>query len=169
MHVLNNTIGNKRTINYVSQLVIAGNFCSENGYLLEVRNNLCFNTVSTGADPVIKQNTGDQLRDTSNNLYSEDPIASGILMDTIECILNPDGPAIDMAITYSFISTDIDGVPRPVGISSDIGARESPDILAIRNQNRDALAKKWFFPGFGALLLAIFVLASRKRAKSFMS
>jgi hypothetical protein len=37
MHVLNNTIGNKRTINYVSQLVIAGNFCSENGYSLEVR------------------------------------------------------------------------------------------------------------------------------------
>ncbi|HCL82725.1 MAG TPA: hypothetical protein DIC22_02065, partial [Chitinophagaceae bacterium] len=113
MHVLNNTIGNKRTKNYVSQLVIAGNFCSANGYRLEVRNNLCFNTIATGSDPIIKQNTRDPLKDTSNNLYTRNPIAAGILLDTIECKLNPGSPAIDQAITFSFIHSDIDGVRRP--------------------------------------------------------
>ncbi len=103
MHVLNNTIGNKRTKNYVSQLVIAGNFCPANGYRLEVRNNLCFNTIATGSDPIIKQNTRDPLKDTSNNLYTRNPIAAGILLDTIECKLNPGSPAIDQAITFSFI------------------------------------------------------------------
>jgi hypothetical protein len=125
MHVLNNTIGNKRTPNYVSQLVIAGNFCSSGGYRLEVRNNLCFNTIAVGADPIIKQNTSDPLRDTSNNLYSVNPIRAGILTDTVLCYLNPSGPAVDRAITYSFISSDIDGVTRPQGKNSDIGARES--------------------------------------------
>jgi hypothetical protein len=124
MHVLNNTIGNKRTPNYVSQLVIAGNFCSSSGYRLEVRNNLCFNTIAVGADPIIKQNTSDALRDTSNNLYSANPIRAGILLDTVLCYLNPSGPAIGGAIGYSFISADIDGVPRPQGKLSDIGARE---------------------------------------------
>jgi hypothetical protein len=169
MHVLNNTIGNKRTVNYVSQLLIAGNFCAVNGYRLEVRNNLCFNTVSTGADPIIKQNTADPLRDTSNNLYAEDPIAAGILMDTIDCILNPDGPAIDQAIVFPFISTDIAGVPRPTGKSSDIGARESADIRAIPYTHQGSLPKKWLFPGFGALLVIVIIFASRKRTKSFMS
>jgi hypothetical protein len=124
MHVLNNTIGNKRTPNYVSQLVIAGNFCSSNGYRLEVRNNLCFNTIATGSDPIIKQNTSDPLLDTSNNLYAKNPIAAGILLDTIHCLLNPKGPAIGRGIAIPFITTDIDGVPRPTGKSSDIGARE---------------------------------------------
>jgi hypothetical protein len=164
MHVLNNTIGNKRTINYVSQLVIAGNFCSESGYTLEVKNNLCFNTVSTGSDPIIKQNTGDNLRDTSNNLYSSDPILSGILMDTIECKLNPSGPAIDRAITFSFIPSDIDGIPRPVGKSSDIGAREFPYVVAIPDSNHGALPKKWLFLGLAALLAAAFFLAYTARS-----
>jgi hypothetical protein len=135
MHVLNNTIGNKRTPNYVSQLVIAGNFCSSNGYRLEVRNNLCFNTVAVGADPIIKQNTSDPLRDTSNNLYSVNPIKAGILLDTILCYLNPLGPAISRAIPYSFITSDIDGVPRPTGKSSDIGARESTGMKS-KNQSK---------------------------------
>jgi hypothetical protein len=128
MHVLNNTIGNKRTPNYVSQLVIAGNFCSSNGYRLEVRNNLCFNTIAVGADPIIKQNTGDPLRDTSNNLYSANPIRAGILLDTILCYLNPSGPAVGRAIPFPFITSDIDGVARPMGKSSDIGARESVGV-----------------------------------------
>ena len=171
MHVLNNTIGNKRTPNYVSQLVIAGNFCSVYGYRLEVRNNLCFNTVSTGADPIIKQNTVDPLRDTSNNLYSADPIAAGILMDTIECILNPDGPAIDRAIPFPLITTDIDGVPRPTGKSSDIGARELTDMKVKPYSNYAApRPKKWLIPGFGVILVAVFFLVTRKRVfKSFKS
>ncbi len=125
MHILNNTIGNKRTPNYVSELVIAGNFCSSSGYTLEVRNNLCFNTVSIGADRIIKQNTSDLLRDTSNNLYSSDPVASGILINTTDCTLNPTGPAVDRAIPFPFITTDIDGNRRPTGKAPDIGARES--------------------------------------------
>jgi hypothetical protein len=127
MHILNNTTGNKRTLNYVSQLVIAGNFCSSNGYRLEVRNNLCFNNIAVGTDPIIKQNTGDPIQDTSNNLYSANPIRAGILRDTILCYLNPGGRAIGQAIPYSFITSDIDGFPRPRGKSSDIGARESGD------------------------------------------
>lgn len=164
MHVLNNTIGNKRTINYVSQLVIAGTFCSDNGYLLEVRNNLCFNTVSTGADPIIKQNTSDKLRDTSNNLYVKDPIAAGILIDTIECKLNPLGTAIDHGITYSFIPTDIDGIHRPMGKSSDIGAREFPGTAVSPSPNHGATPGKWQFFVVGALLAVIFVLLYGKRA-----
>lgn len=163
MHVLNNTIGNKRTINYVSQLVIAGTFCSENGYLLEVRNNLCFNTVSTGADPIIKQNTSDKLRDTSNNLYVKDPIAAGILTDTIECKLNPSGAAIDRGITYSFIPEDIDGVTRPTGKSSDIGAREFPGAAVSPNPNHGAAPEKWLFFVIAVFLAVIFVLFYRKR------
>jgi hypothetical protein len=128
MHVLNNTIGNKQTINYVSELVIAGNYYPENGYVLEVRNNLCFNTVSTGSDPVIKQNTGNPLRDTSNNIYCADPIAAGILLDTVFCYLDSTGPAIDRALVIPYIRTDINGVSRPTGRSSDIGAREFPGI-----------------------------------------
>ena len=103
MHVLNNTCGNKRAVNYVSQLVITGNFGASAGYRLEVRNNLAFNTIATGFRPVNQTKYGESIPDTSNNLYSKNPIADGILLDTIECKLNPYGPAIDRAITYSFI------------------------------------------------------------------
>jgi hypothetical protein len=163
MHVLNNTIGNKRTINYVSQLVIAGDFCSDNGYSLEVRNNLCFNTVTMGANPIIKQNTSDKLRDTSNNMYVTDPIAAGILMDTIECKLNPSGSAIGRGISFSFITTDIDGVPRPRDKSSDIGAREYQRNTIVPDANHGAIPKKWLFFVPGVLLLSIIVLAYSKR------
>ncbi|HEV3223115.1 MAG TPA: choice-of-anchor Q domain-containing protein [Puia sp.] len=163
MHVLNNTIGNKRSINYVSQLVIAGTFCSENGYLLEVRNNLCFNTVSTGADPIIKQNTSDKLMDTSNNLYVKDPIAAGILIDTIECKLNPSGPAIDHGINFSFIPTDIDGIRRPIGKSSDIGAREFPDVAVSPGPDHGAGPEKWLFFVLTTFLAVIFALVYRNR------
>ena len=165
MHVLNNTIGNKRTVNYVSQLVIAGNFCSSNGYRLEIRNNLCFNTIATGADPIVKQNTGDPLRDTSNNLYAADPIAGGILMDTTECMLNPEGPAIDQAINFSFIIADIDGVPRPTGKSSDIGAREYSGMKAIPDSNQGARPKKWLFPGIGLLIALTGIQVFRQRGR----
>ena len=158
MHVLNNTIGNKRTVNYVSQLVIAGNFCSEKGYLLEVRNNLCFNTVSTGSDPIIKQNTSDKLRDTSNNLYVFDPIGTGVLLDTILCYLNPTGSAIDRAITLTFIPTDIDGISRPTGKSSDIGAREFNGTPVTPGSNHGAGPEKWLLPAMVSLLLVVFIL-----------
>jgi hypothetical protein len=163
MHVLNNTIGNKRTINYVSQLVVAGNFYPENGYVLEVRNNLCFHTVATGADQVIKQNTGDPLRDTSNNIYCTDPISAGILLDTIFCYLNPAGPAIDQAIVFPFIRTDIEGFPRPTGKSSDIGAREFTGVSKIPYSNKGALPGKWIFPGIVMLLATLSVLFYRRR------
>ncbi len=165
MHILNNTIGNKRTINYVSQLVIAGNFCSENGYLLEVRNNLCFNTVSTSFDPIVKQNTIDKLRDTSNNLYVVDPISTGVLVDTTLCYLNPTGSAIDRAITLAFINSDIDGISRPVGKSSDIGAREFPGAAVSPNPNQGAGPEKWLRPAIAALLLALFILFYRKKGR----
>jgi len=164
MHILNNTIGNKRTTNYVSQLVVAGNFYPENGYVLEIRNNLCFHTVATGADQVVKQNTGDPLRDTSNNIYCTDPISSGILLDTILCFLNPAGPAIDKAIVFPFIRTDIDGVPRPTGSSSDIGAREFNGVNAVPYSNKGALPGKWVFPGIAALLAVICILFYRRQA-----
>jgi hypothetical protein len=168
MHILNNTIGNKRTINYVSQLVIAGSFCSASGYKLEIRNNLCFNTVATGADKIIKQNTADPLTDTSNNIYSVNPIADGILLDTVECKLNPAGAAIDHAIPYFFITTDIDGVPRPAGKSVDIGARECPDPTTAPNQNQGTFPAKWLFGIVGLLIIltAGFFYGKRTRQNS---
>jgi hypothetical protein len=168
MHVLNNTVGNKKTPNYVSQIVVAGDFCASSGYRLEIRNNIAFNTVATGADQLVKQNTADPIPDTSNNLYSKDPIAAGILLDTIECKLNPDGPAIDKAISYPFIPTDIEGVPRPIG-KSDIGAREYQEVIVIRDPNHRALPKKWLFLAVGCFLVALLLLAfmkiGRKKAK----
>lgn len=174
MHVLNNTVGNKRTPNYVSQLVVAGNYCSVNGYMLEVRNNLCFNTVATGADPIIKQNTTDPLRDTSNNLYSANPIEAGILLDTILCYLNPSGPAIGRAIEYPFIKSDIDGVPRPTGKSSDIGAREFSGVSKTPKSSHGELTKNWFLPDIATALTAILIFSlfmqkRKKRPKSGVS
>jgi hypothetical protein len=166
MHILFNTVGNKRTINYVSQLVIAGNFYPANGYTLEVRNNLCFNTVAVGADPIIKKNTSDMLADTSNNLYTADPIGSGILMDTIECKLNPSGPAIGRALTNTMISTAIDGIPRPAGKSSDIGAREFSGTLTRPDSNHGSLPGKWLFQGVGFLLFVTFLLAFLNRIRT---
>jgi hypothetical protein len=168
MHILNNTIGNKKTINYVSQLVIAGTFCSENGYVLEIRNNLCFNTVATGADPIVKQNTGDKLTDTSNNLYAANPIETGILLDTVECTLNPNGPAVDRGISIPYIHTDINGLPRPAGKSSDIGARELSGVGAVSFPPNKNQSKKWLYQGLGAMLVII-SLVLMKRPKSFNS
>jgi hypothetical protein len=165
MHILNNTIGNKRTKGYVSQLVIAGHFCSSSGYRLEVRNNLCFNTVATGYDQIVKQNTNEPLSDTSNNLYTVNPISGGILEDTIECRLTPSSPAIDKAIGFPFISTDIDGVPRPVGKSADIGAREFPDAAAIIYPKQGFLPKKWMILGLGSALIVIVLIVSAKKAR----
>ncbi|MDP4131787.1 MAG: choice-of-anchor Q domain-containing protein, partial [Bacteroidota bacterium] len=136
MHVLNNTTGNKRNAtHYVSVLVVAGQFYSQNGYSLEVRNNLSFNNITDNANPLIKQNTGDQLTDTSNNIYTKDPITSGILSDTVDCRLNPSGSAIDQAVPEPFIKTDIEGIPRPAGEASDIGARESPGTGALHSRH----------------------------------
>ena len=165
MHVLNNTVGNKRTINYVSELVVAGNFYPENGYVLEVRNNLCFHTVATGADPIIKQNTGSPLKDTSNNIYSINPIAEGVLLDTTLCFLNPQGPAIDRAIDFPFIRTDIDGISRPLGRSSDIGARESTQVSVSPDANKGASRPGWFLPALAILLLFLFLLVFRRQAQ----
>jgi hypothetical protein len=167
MHVLNNTIGNKRTPNYVSQIVIAGNYCYTSGYTLEVRNNLCFNTVATGFDQIIKQNTKDPIPDTSNNIYSRDPIADGILLDTVDCKLNPSGAAVNAAITYPFIPTDIDGVRRPIGRSSDIGAREYPLVVTrpVTNQGGSRFPKKWQILKVFGLLITIFMLVFIKRAR----
>ena len=165
MHVLNNTIGNKRTRGYVSQLVITGHYCYSSGYRLEVRNNLCFNTVATGYDPIIKGNTNEPLTDTSNNLYTANPISAGILLDTIECLLTPSSPAIDHAVGFPFISTDIDGVPRPVGKSADIGAREFPDAAAIIYPKQGVLQKKWTVIGLGSALIAIILIVSAKKAR----
>jgi hypothetical protein len=165
MHVLNNTIGNKQTIYYVSELVIAGNYYPENGYVLEVRNNLCFNTVAAGSDQVIKQNTGNPLKDTSNNIYCKDPIASGILLDTIFCYLDSTGIAIDRALVIPLIRVDIDGITRPTGQSSDIGAREYPGISKTPYSNRGALPKNLFFLGAVTLFGAAVVLTFRYQRK----
>jgi len=165
MHVLNNTIGNKRTINYVSQLVIAGDYYPENGYVLEVRNNLCFNTVATGSDQVIKQNTGNPLRDTSNNIYCTDPITAGILLDTTDCYLDSSGPAVDRALVIPFIRTDIDGIPRPRGRSSDIGAREYSGISKTPYSSKGGLPRNLFFLGAALLTGAVVVLTFRYLSK----
>jgi len=168
MHVLNNTSGNKRAPNYVSQIVVAGDFCASSGYRLEIRNNIAFNTIATGADQLVKQNTPEPIPDTSNNLYAKDPITAGILLDTIECQLNPDGPAIDRGISYSFIPADIDGVPRPLG-KSDIGAREFQKALIIQDPNQGGFPKKWQVlsaAGIGIVLLTLALMKmSRKNGK----
>ena len=166
LHVINNTTGNKKTKNYVSELVIAGNFCSANGYRLEVRNNLCFNNVATGTDHIIKQNTGEQLTDTSNNIYSENPIRDELLLDTLECKLNPASRAIDQGLNFPFISTDIEGVPRPVGKSADIGAREFPDAAAIRPPLQVFSLKKWLAFSLGTLTIALILLSSSRGVRN---
>jgi hypothetical protein len=65
-------------------------------------------------------------------------------MDTVSCILNPDGPAVDRAIVFPFINTDIDGVTRPTGKSSDIGARELGEIKEIPYSRQGGLPKNGF-------------------------
>jgi hypothetical protein len=164
MHVLNNTSGNKRNaIAYVSVLVIAGQFFSQNGYVLEVRNNLSFNTVSDNANKIVKQNTEDALTDTSNNIYVEDPISSGILIDTVDCRLDPSGAAIDKAITIPFIKTDIDGIKRPVGKAADIGAREFPDAGVIGKRHA-SIPKKYAVIAIGLITVAALILSVKKAA-----
>ena len=95
---------------------------------------------------IVKQNTADPLSDTSNNIYVQDPIASGILLDTIECRLNPSGAAIDRAVPVSFIHSDIDGIIRPSGKAADIGAREysGPGIV---EPGQAVIPKKYFYRG----------------------
>jgi hypothetical protein len=66
-------------------------------------------------------------------------------MDSIECKLTPSGPAIDHGINFSLIPTDIDGVRRPIGKSSDIGAREFPDVAVSPGPDHGAGPGKWLF------------------------
>ncbi|MFI5123786.1 MAG: choice-of-anchor Q domain-containing protein [Chitinophagales bacterium] len=165
MHILNNTTGNKRNgTHYVSVLVVAGRFFSENGYTLEIRNNLCFNNISDNANRIVKQNTADPLSDTSNNIYVQDPIASGILLDTIECRLNHSGAAIDRAVPVSFIHSDIDGIIRPSGKAADIGAREysGPGIV---EPGRAVIPKKYFYGGLALLFTAVIIFLRKKAVR----
>ncbi len=127
MHVFNNTSGNKRADSYVTVLVVVGDFFSAAGYKTEVRNNLCFNNLTDNANKMFKQNTMDPLPDTSNNIYCDDPIAAGLLLDTVECQLNPKGWAINGGVPTPRVITDFAGIRRPVGEGQDIGAREYPD------------------------------------------
>ncbi|HZK63387.1 MAG TPA: choice-of-anchor Q domain-containing protein [Puia sp.] len=162
MHVLNNTSGNKRNAtHYVSVLVVAGQFFSKSGYSLEVRNNLSFNNITDNANPLVKQNTGDPLTDTSNNIYAKDPIQSGILSDTVDCRLNLSGPAIDRALPEPFIKTDIEGIPRPSGEAADIGAREFPGS-GTRHPGHAYFPKKYLFIGAGLIALTALILAQKK-------
>ncbi|PWT70232.1 MAG: hypothetical protein C5B59_21020 [Bacteroidetes bacterium] len=127
MHIFNNTSGNKRdAINYVSVFVVAGTFFSQNGYKLEIRNNLSFNTKTDNANHLVKQNTIDPLSDTSNNLYVDDPVKSGVLLDMNDCYIAQGSPVIDRGVDIPMIKTDIAGISRPKGKSYDIGAREFP-------------------------------------------
>ncbi len=165
MHVLNNTTGNKRNnSNYVTVLVVVGRFFSENGYTLEVRNNLCFNNTNDNSNRLVKLNTDEPLVDTSNNIYVPDPIEAGILLDTVECRLNPSGSAIDQALPVLFIKTDIEGVARPVGQAADIGAREFPDPNAIIYRH-SSLPKKYLYIGMGFLALAALILTIKKSVR----
>ncbi len=164
MHVLNNTSGNKKNaVHYVSVLVIAGQFFSKNGYVLEIRNNLSFNTATDNANTLVKQNTEDPLTDTSNNIYVADPIASGILLDTVDCRLNPSGRAIDRAVSIPFINSDIDGIRRPVGKAADIGAREFPNVNAAPGVHA-SIPKKYVFIGIGLIAVAALILTVKKAA-----
>ena len=140
---------------------VAGRFFSENGYTLEIRNNLCFNNATDNANRMVKQNTSDPLTDTSNNIYVADPVAAGILLDTIECRLNPAGAAIDRAVTIPYIHSDIGGVPRPLGSAADIGAREYAGSGTIV-PGHAVFPKRYFYLGLTVLLTAIFILIGRK-------
>jgi hypothetical protein len=165
MHILNNTSGNKQNAtHYVSVLVVAGRFFSENGYTLEIRNNLCFNNATDNANRMVKQNTSDPLTDTSNNIYAADPIAAGILLDTIECRLNPAGAAIDRAVTIPYIHSDIGGMRRPSGSAADIGAREYAGSGTIV-PGHAVFPKRYFYMGLTVLLTMIFILIGRKVAR----
>jgi hypothetical protein len=94
MHVLNNTSGNKKdVVDYVSVLVVAGNFFPQNGYTLEIRNNLSFHNIIRNTSGIVMINTDHPVTDTSNNLYVEDPIASGVLSDTVLRQIRPGSPS----------------------------------------------------------------------------
>jgi hypothetical protein len=173
MHILNNTTGNKRnTSHYVTVLAVIGRFYSESGYTLEIRNNLCFNNYNDNGNRMVKQNTDDLLPDTSNNLYVQDPIEAGILLDTVECQLNPSGAAIDRALPVSYIKTDIDGIARPTGKAADIGARESahPEAYIPPRSAATEPSKKYLYTGlvvlFGAALFLVLKKPLRKRSTS---
>ncbi|MDR3713469.1 MAG: choice-of-anchor Q domain-containing protein [Puia sp.] len=125
MHVLNNTAGNKKDkVGYVSVLVVAGDFFPQNGYRLEVRNNLGFNNVARYSTGILQINTANPVTDTSNNLYVADAIASGILSDTVNCFVRNGSAVIDKGVPVMPVRTDIGGVSRPQFKNYDIGARE---------------------------------------------
>ena len=80
IHVLNNTSGNKKdVVGYVSVLVVAGDFFPQNGYIMEVRNNLGFNNIIRNTSGIVLINTTQPILDTGNNLYVDNPIASGVI------------------------------------------------------------------------------------------
>ena len=80
-------------------------------------------------------------------------------------MLNPGGPAVDRAISFSFIPADIDGIPRPTGMASDIGAREYSVLKALPGKNQGAGSTKWLFPGLAALLALTGILVFRKKRR----
>ncbi|HTS44605.1 MAG TPA: choice-of-anchor Q domain-containing protein [Puia sp.] len=166
MHIFNNTSGNKRISgNYVSVLVVAGVFFSQNGYKLEVRNNLSFNNKTDNANPIIKQNTPDPLSDTSNNLYVDDPIESEVLADTIDCFIAENSPAIDNGVPIPIVKTDIAGIVRPKGDGYDIGAREFNGRKSTSREHVAGVGRKllWIF-FLLALVIAVVIWVKKLRS-----
>jgi hypothetical protein len=56
--------------------------------------------------------------------------------------------AIDQVIVFPFIRLDIEGIPRPTGRSSDIGAREFPVVSTYLYSNKGVFTKNPGFPGY---------------------
>ncbi|MFI5153911.1 MAG: PKD domain-containing protein, partial [Chitinophagales bacterium] len=125
IYVYNNTSGNrKNSTNYTTAILLSYN--SVAGYQAFAANNLEFNNVpgNPNANKTGVVNFGNTPLTSSNFLYYDNPIASGVLQDTTNCYLKAGSPAINAGANVSWITDDLGGVSRPQGPTFDVGARE---------------------------------------------
>jgi hypothetical protein len=102
-YVYNNTAGNKSdNIGYWASLAVVGEFAPP--YTCEVNNNLGFNLLTRGKEPIaMNQSSGTWVSDSSHNLYFASP--NGVV-DPLTCIPVANSPVIGKGITYAFIKDD---------------------------------------------------------------
>jgi Secretion system C-terminal sorting domain len=138
--IYNNTFGNFTAQNWINAMVDTFDFL---GGTIEIKNNLGFNMQRDKPyDPnwnYIYQKLNVGIPDTSNNLYSQNYAALGLVDDSL-CFLNINSVAIDRGLNLPMITDDIDGIVRPQGVADDLGAREyvTGVIYPIANAGPDA-------------------------------
>lgn len=126
LYIYNNTVGNFQNINKYATSVLLD--YGHPGFIADVRNNLRFNSTNYGGIPdstdCINFGPAGTILNSSNNVYYADPVASGVLMETVNCYEKQGSPTIDKGVIIPWIKDDIGAVSRPQGSAYDIGARE---------------------------------------------